>query len=225
MNTKYDLRSIDPTVRAALLEVLADPPQTLEDRLHASADRVTVCWKAGFHHSGELAALMVETALDPAKSMRQHQQRRTTTLTCMMGMDDPEKRTLAALAAYPLPGYEARRADFNDALRQLISLPEIQPYFQVTHTDSGSHYSVRPTGYDEDELALIKDKAALRSLDLRYRSLIAVIMVAYNYHEARRVFTGRGLALKAGEAAEALLALPFDFRRLALILMASYSGW
>lgn len=184
-------------------------------------------WTGYVHDSAELAAAVVEALLDP-HAVQQHRAEIpwVHTLAKVSAMDDSEKRVLGALIGYDLPlPYGRRRQDFNAALRRLIALPEMAPWFIVTKPDDQTHYRVRPRGWRDDQIAIVARRDQVRRLRLEQKALLAVLLTLYNSSVAKDTFRGRGLELKTGPAVAALHQLPQEAYADAVLVLAAYPGW
>lgn len=215
-------------VTAHLQAAIPGAHNTLAKRHQAAPGGISVDWTGYVHHSAQLAAVLLEATLDHMMALRTWSNTRwVQTCQCMFRMDGNEKAVIAALAGERAPGWPAK-AHFNDALRRLIALPEIAPFFAVYGDDDGTHYSVRPVGFEHDErdrLALFMGKKQIRAMAPGMRALLALITTAYSSDLAEDLFRGRGLAMKAGDAAVDLCALPVEIRNDAMRLAAAYTGW
>ncbi|WP_152415278.1 hypothetical protein [Caenispirillum salinarum] len=204
----------------------------MSDRVISDASAIYLNWNGHVHHTALLASTMLEATVAPEVAVRVHSDVRWTGIcNCMAQMDRDEKAVIAALAGvtrdeaeYPYQG------NFNRHLRALINRPTVAPFFEISEQDDGTHYSVRPAGFDRpgglESLTIIRNRRELRQAPLPSRVVIALLTAAYgNADLAREAFKGPGLALKAGDAAVALNELPADFRNDALLLAATFCGW
>lgn len=224
----YSTVGMPAAVTGHLQAAIPGAHNTLAKRHEAAPGEISVDWNGYVHHSAQLAAVLVEATVDALMTLRIWSNTRwVQTCQCMFRMDGNEKAVIAALAGEQAPGWPAK-AHFNDALRRLIALPEIAPFFAVYGADDGTHYSVRPVGFEHDErdqLALFMEKKRIRAMEPGMRALLALITTAYSSDLAEDLFRGRGLALKTAEAAVTLCALPAEIRNDAMRLIAAYSGW
>lgn len=227
----YDI--LPAEAREPLRAVLQARPQTLERRYAPAPDGIAVAWNRSVHHTADLAAVLLDAALDPARAERAWRGRRWThVLDTMCRMDGTEKAVLAALAGTEVTWPDDRaqwRRRHNAVVRRVIKASELGGLFAPVRRDDGSIASVRPRDFDDERLDALpllgEDRRRLRTAPMPTRSLAAALVAAYNNSLADEDFKGRGLALKAGQGAVALMHLRDDLRPVALRMLAYYGGW